>query len=78
MTTRTNSPVGVDVEEGKTYAWCRCGLSQTLPLCDGTHKQHSEQRPVKFVAEATKRLYVCGCGKTKTPPFCDASHCFMS
>ena len=32
------SPFGVDVEEGKSYWWCACGLSKEQPLCDGSHK----------------------------------------
>jgi len=28
----------VEVEEGKKYFWCSCGLSQNQPFCDGSHK----------------------------------------
>jgi len=31
-------PIGVEVEEGKTYWWCTCGRSAKQPLCDGSHK----------------------------------------
>ena len=32
------APCPVNVEAGKTYAWCSCGLSKNQPFCDGSHK----------------------------------------
>ena len=32
-----SSPYGVEVEEGKTHAWCSRGGSATQPFCDGSH-----------------------------------------
>ena len=29
------SPSRVELEKGKTYSWCACGLSKKQPLCDG-------------------------------------------
>jgi CDGSH-type Zn-finger protein len=26
-------PYAVEVEKGKTYYWCRCGLSKNQPFC---------------------------------------------
>lgn len=75
MATKTNSPMPVDVEAGQTYGWCSCGFSQTMPLCDRSHREHSDKKSFKFVAEETKRMYLCGCSETQNPPFCDASHC---
>ncbi|MFZ2312347.1 MAG: CDGSH iron-sulfur domain-containing protein [Methylobacter sp.] len=75
MTTKINSPLPVEVIAGETYAWCRCGLSQTMPLCDGTHKSASDKKSLKFVAEENKTLLLCACTKTQTPPYCDCSHC---
>lgn len=37
-TIAAKQPINVKLEPGKTYAWCRCGRSQTQPFCDGTHK----------------------------------------
>jgi len=50
-TVAARAPIAVDVEAGRTYYWCSCGLSATgrvyfcackhsasAPLCDGTHK----------------------------------------
>lgn len=31
-------PFAVAVEAGKDYWWCACGLSNSQPFCDGTHK----------------------------------------
>lgn len=74
MTEKTYTPFLLDIEAGKTYAWCQCGLSGDAPLCDGSHRDGSGQRPLKFVADATKTVYLCVCTHTKTPPYCDGSH----
>ena len=75
MTNQNNTPIKIDVEEGKTYGWCSCGLSATMPLCDGTHKTaDTDKRSVKFVAEKMDSVYLCACGKTQNVPYCDGSH----
>jgi len=33
-----NGPYRVELEEGKSYFWCACGLSAKQPFCDGSHK----------------------------------------
>ncbi len=66
-------PYQVEVEEEKTYAWCRCGRSKTQPFCDGSHKG-TQFEPVIFTAEATETVYLCGCKDTGDSPFCDGSH----
>lgn len=33
-----NSPFEVELEPGKKYYWCTCGLSENQPYCDGAHK----------------------------------------
>ncbi len=63
----------MEVVEGKTYAWCACGLSDRPPFCDGSHAG-TEKRPVFHIPEKTKDVFFCGCKKTKNPPFCDGSH----
>ena len=67
------APYPVDVEAGKTYYWCACGLSKTQPFCDGSHKPTSYV-PVAFTAEATETTFLCGCKATKNEPFCDGTH----
>lgn len=68
-----DSPYGVDVEEGKTYAWCACGRSATQPFCDGSHAD-TAFTPVAYTAEKTGTVFFCGCKKTKSQPLCDGSH----
>lgn len=67
------TPYAVNVEKGKTYYWCACGLSKKQPFCDGSHKGTSF-KPVAFTAEETKQVFFCGCKRTKNPPLCDGSH----
>lgn len=76
MTKPTYSPLPLDVQAGKMYAFCQCGLSGDLPLCDNSHQGQSDKKAYKFIAEETGTLYGCVCSKTQTPPFCDGSqHC---
>ena len=67
------SPLPVELEAGKTYAWCTCGESAKQPFCDGAHRG-SSFTPLKFVAKETKTAYMCTCKATKNPGFCDGSH----
>jgi CDGSH-type Zn-finger protein len=77
-------PTAVQVEAGKTYAWCTCGLSEKQPFCDGAHKQcwtEDENGEVqkhfvshKFTPEQSGEVWLCNCKQTKNPPFCDGSH----
>ena len=69
----TDTPIPVEVEEGKSYFWCACGLSKNQPFCDGAHKG-SEFTPVKYEATASKKVYFCGCKATASQPLCDGSH----
>ncbi len=69
------SPYKVKVEEGKTYSWCSCGLSQKQPFCDGSHRNcEGNLRSLKYTAKSDKEIFFCGCKATKHPPFCDNSH----
>jgi CDGSH-type Zn-finger protein len=67
------NPYDVDVEEGKTYKWCRCGRSKTQPFCDKSHEGTGIE-PVTFVAARTEMVYLCGCKETGNPPYCDGTH----
>lgn len=66
-------PYKVEVEEGKNYAWCSCGLSENQPFCDGAHKG-TEFKSVRYTAEKTGTVYFCGCKKSNNGPLCDGSH----
>lgn len=68
-----DGPFVIDVEAGKRYSWCACGLSKDQPFCDGSHKG-GDIRPVHYFAEKSGQLYFCGCKQTKSPPLCDGSH----
>jgi len=67
------APIEVQVESGKTYWWCACGLSRKQPFCDGSHKG-TPFSPVEYRAIATEPKWFCGCKQTQTRPFCDGSH----
>ena len=69
----SKTPYGVEVEAGKDYWWCRCGLSQKQPFCDGSHKT-TDITPLKLTAGADKKAFFCGCKQTGNAPLCDGSH----
>ncbi|MCC7331453.1 MAG: CDGSH iron-sulfur domain-containing protein [Flavobacteriales bacterium] len=68
-----DTPIAIQLEEGKRYSWCSCGLSEKIALCDGKHKG-SAFTPITFVAEKTETKYFCTCKATKNPPYCDGTH----
>jgi len=67
------SPQGVEVEEGKSYYWCRCGRSKDQPFCDGSHKG-TDITPLKWTAEKDDKVYFCRCKATGDAPLCDGTH----
>lgn len=69
----SDTPFAVDVEVGKKYFWCACGLSASQPFCDGSHKG-SEFSPMKYEATESTTVFFCGCKSTLNPPMCDGSH----
>ncbi len=66
-------PFVVEVQEGKSYFWCACGLSKKQPFCDGSHKD-TNMTPVKWTAEKSEKKGFCGCKATGGQPMCDGSH----
>jgi len=67
------SPIKVELEEGKDYYWCRCGLSKGQPFCDGSHAG-TDVTPMKFTAEKTGDAALCQCKSSANAPFCDGRH----
>ena len=67
------APYPVNVEAGKTYAWCACGSSKGQPLCDGSHKG-TGMAPTLFKAQTTATVYFCGCKHSKAGATCDGTH----
>lgn len=66
-------PYQVELQEGKAYFWCKCGLSKSQPYCDGGHKS-TTITPQRFVAASTGTFNLCGCKATNDSPFCDGEH----
>lgn len=67
------NPYQVDLKEGETYYYCRCGRSQTQPFCDGSH-EGTGLEPLEFVAPSTGIFNLCGCKATDDEPWCDGTH----
>lgn len=72
-TVADTTPIRVELEAGKTYAYCTCGLSDKQPFCNGAHKG-SDFSPKIFKAEESKTVSMCRCKQTGNPGFCDGSH----
>ena len=66
-------PVKVELESGKDYWFCACGLSAGQPFCDGSHKG-SGFAPLKFAAENSGPAWLCQCKRSANQPFCDGKH----
>lgn len=67
------TPFPLEVEAGKTYWWCSCGLSKSQPFCDGSHKP-TTFTPLKFEATKSEKVWFCGCKQSAKAPFCDGTH----
>ena len=68
-----NTPIGINVIEGKSYFWCTCGKSLKQPFCDGSHKG-TAFAPLVYKPDQTKKVFFCTCKLTKDKPLCDGSH----
>lgn len=66
-------PKQVELEAGKKYAYCTCGLSESQPFCDGKHSG-TKFKPDVFTAEKTESAWFCQCKRTGDAPRCDGSH----
>lgn len=76
--------IPVEVEAGKKYFLCSCGLSQKQPFCDGAHQEFKKSDgtnvmdPVAFEAVESKTIHFCGCKHSKNFPLCDGTHKTLS
>jgi len=73
------APFKIEVEAGKKYYWCSCGLSKSQPFCDGSHKSVESAKEmglksVMFEASESKVVYFCGCKYGKHGVLCDGAH----
>ena len=66
-------PFPLPVKKGDTVYWCACGLSQTQPYCDGSHKG-TGFAPVPYTATRDKIVFFCGCKHSSKGMICDGSH----
>lgn len=66
-------PCEVQLEKGKKYFFCTCGLSASQPFCDGAHKG-TGMKSMPFEAEQDGPQWLCQCKKTANAPFCDGTH----
>mmetsp|Transcript_13246 Transcript_13246/g.16824 ORF Transcript_13246/g.16824 Transcript_13246/m.16824 type:complete len:157 (-) Transcript_13246:126-596(-) len=77
-TVAQRKPFRVELEPGKEYMWCTCGLSKTQPFCDMSHvKTLGDFKPLKFVWDGPKQtVSLCGCklNKDESGARCDGSH----
>lgn len=76
-TIAARKPIKVELEAGKTYAWCACGRSKTQPFCDGSHAG-TEWKPHIFTAEKAESAMLCQCKRTGNPGRCDGAHAKLS
>lgn len=65
--------IAVEVEAGRNYWWCSCGLSQKQPFCDGSHKG-GEFSPTQYTAEKTGQVWFCACKHSRRGALCDGTH----
>lgn len=66
-------PTGIDLEKGKEYRWCTCGLADSQPFCDDSCKE-TDFEPLTFTAKENGEAWLCQCKQTHDAPFCDGHH----
>lgn len=71
------TPIPSQLEAGKTYYFCTCGLSKNQPFCDSSHRD-TDFSPKAFTVDETKTYYLCACKQSAKQPFCDGTHSALS
>jgi len=69
-------PYRVNLEVGKTYRYCTCGLAKSQPFCDDSCAGTGFS-PLEFKVDREQSMwYLCGCKRNRPEagPFCDGSH----
>lgn len=65
-------PYVVQVEAGRRYRWCSCGLSANQPWCDDAHEGTGFE-PIVFEAPISGEFHMCGCKQSENKPYCFGS-----
>jgi CDGSH-type Zn-finger protein len=71
-TIAARQPAVIDLQPG-THYWCRCGLAQKQPFCDGSHRT-TDLTPLAFELQQPKKVALCQCKHSANPPYCDGAH----
>lgn len=64
-----SGPFIVQVEAGRKYRWCSCGLSAKQPWCDDAH-EGTGLEPIVFEAPISGEFHMCGCKNSDNKPYC--------
>ena len=48
MNDKRKAPIKVNLQEGKRYSFCTCGLSKNIPYCDNAHRAHNEKEGTDY------------------------------
>lgn len=69
-----DKPIVIDETAGKK-AYCGCGLSATLPYCDGAHKRENTGiSPIVVEIEEDRKVAICQCHRSSNGAYCDGTH----
>ena len=64
-----------NLDLGRKYSYCRCGMSRYQPFCDRSHTNTAFKPLVFTIEEPVEAIYLCACKLTTKAPFCDNTTC---